>query len=234
MVSALKKKIIGSPGLYKLFVTIGNLKYFFLNSINTKGKGNTVDFGQSVLRKNVKVKITGSNNTVIIKDNCRLRNTTITINGNNNRICLEEKVMVYESSTFNVDGSNTYITIDRDTTIGSAKLFIGEGDTGIAIGEDCMLSRNITMNTSDYYSIIATETNERINPPKSIEIKNHVWIGNNVFVSKGAVIGNNCIIASLTYIETNSFENNTILGGIPAKHIKSGVTWSREKLPYKN
>lgn len=232
MNSALKRKIINHPLLYKGIVSLANIRYFFSNSSSLKGRNNQVVFKEGVLRKKVQIKIIGNNNTVTIHPNCRLKNTKITILGSNNSLTLGEKVMVYESGAFNFEGSNSYIEVGANTTIGSAILIIGEGNTGIKIGEDCMLSRDIVFNTSDYHSIISTITNKRINPPKSIEVKNHVWIGNGAYVSKGAEIGNNCIVASRAYVGGKKFEDHTILGGLPAKHLKDNINWSREKLPY--
>ena len=232
MNTELKRKILNHPTLYTLFVNIGNLRYFFKNTTSIKGRNNTVHFGAGVLRKKVRIKIIGHNNTLTIHPNCRLKNTTINIMGSNNHICLEEKIMVYEHAIFTIEGSDGSITVGNNTTIGSANLIIGEGNTSIAIGSDCMLSRDIVMNTSDYHSILSTVTHKRINPPKSIVVKNHVWIGNNAYISKGAVVGNNCIVASRAYVSSTSFEDHTILGGLPAKHLKGDINWSREKLPY--
>ena len=232
MNAALKRKIINHPFLYKGIVYLANIRYFLNNSSSVKGRNNIVIFKEGVLRKNVQIKIIGNNNTITIHPNCRLKNTKITIMGSNNQVTLGEKVMVYESASFDVEGSNTSVDIGKYTTIGSANFMIGESDTKINIGEDCMFSRNIILSTSDYHSIISLETNERINPPKDIIIKNHVWIGYNAYISKGASIGNNCVVASNAYVGGIKFEDHTILGGLPAKQLKDNINWSREKLPY--
>ena len=234
MNAALKRKIINHPLLYKGIVYLANIRYFLNNSSSVKGRNNIVIFKEGVLRKNVKIKIIRNNNTITIHPNCRLKNTKITIMGSNNQVTLGEKVMVYESASFDVEGSNTTVDIGKYTTIGSANFMIGESDTKINIGEDCMFSRNIILSTSDYHSIISLETNERINPPKDIIIKNHVWIGYNAYISKGASIGNNCVVASNAYVGGKKFEDHTILGGLPAKQLKDNINWSREKLPYEN
>ena len=233
MNSALKRKIINHPLLYKGIVYLANIRYFFNNFSSVKGRNNIVTFKEGMLRKKVQIKIMGHNNTVTIHPNCRLKNTKIIILGSNNCLTLGEKVMVYESASFELEGSNTSINIGKNTTIGSANFMIGESDTNINIGEDCMLSRNIILSTSDYHSIISLETKERINPPKNITIKNHVWIGYSAYISKGAIIGNNCIVASHAYVGGKKFKDHTILGGLPAKQLRENINWSREKLPFK-
>ncbi|MGB4448625.1 MAG: hypothetical protein WBI92_11390 [Cloacibacterium sp.] len=233
MNAALKRKIINHPLLYKGIVSLANIRYFFSNLSSVKGRNNRIIFKEGVLRKKVQIKIMGHNNTVTIHPNCRLKNTKIIILGSNNCLTLGEKVMVYESASFELEGSNTSINIGKNTTIGSANFMIGESDTNINIGEDCMLSRNIILSTSDYHSIISLETKERINPPKNITIKNHVWIGYSAYISKGAIIGNNCIVASHAYVGGKKFKDHTILGGLPAKQLRENINWSREKLPFK-
>ena len=233
MNAALKRKIINHPLLYKGIVSLANIRYFFSNLSSVKGRNNRIIFKEGVLRKKVQIKIMGHNNTVTIHPNCRLKNTKIIILGSNNCLTLGEKVMVYESASFELEGSNTSINIGKNTTIGSANFMIGESDTNINIGEDCMLSRNIILSTSDYHSIISLETKERINPPKNITIKNHVWVGYSAYISKGAIIGNNCIVASHAYVGGKKFKDHTILGGLPAKQLRENINWSREKLPFK-
>ncbi len=233
MNSALKRKIINHPLLYKGIVYLANIRYFFNNYSSVKGRNNIITFKEGVLKKKVQIKIIGNNNSVTIHSNCRFKNTKIIILGSNNCLTFGEKVMVYESASFELEGSNTSINIGKNTTIGSANFMIGESDTNINIGEDCMLSRNIILSTSDYHSIISLETKERINPPKNITIKNHVWIGYSAYISKGAIIGNNCIVASHAYVGGKKFKDHTILGGLPAKQLRENINWSREKLPFK-
>ncbi len=233
MNSALKRKIINHPLLYKGIVYLANIRYFFNNYSSVKGRNNIITFKEGVLKKKVQIKIIGNNNSVTIHSNCRFKNTKIIILGSNNCLTFGEKVMVYESASFELEGSNTLVNIGKNTTIGSANFMIGESDTNINIGEDCMLSRNIILSTSDYHSIISLETKERINPPKNITIKNHVWIGYSAYISKGAIIGNNCIVASHAYVGGKKFKDHTILGGLPAKQLRENINWSREKLPFK-
>ena len=55
---------------------------------------------------------------------------------------------------------------------------------------------------------------------KPIRIGNDVWIGGNVTIMPGLTIGNNVVIAAGAVV-TKDVAPNTIVGGNPAKFIKS-------------
>lgn len=54
---------------------------------------------------------------------------------------------------------------------------------------------------------------------KEIFIGNNVWIASNVFIGKGVKISNGAIIASGSIV-VNDVEENTVVGGNPAKFLK--------------
>lgn len=228
--SNLKSKIIQNKFLYSIAVFFSNGMNFFSNSKSVKGRGNSVSIHNSVMFKKVKINVYGHNNKVFIKQNSRLKNTDITIKGDNNVIELGEKIMVYESCVFLMEGNNSSIQIGNKTTIGSASIFTGESNTSLQIGEDCMISRQVRMNTSDFHSILEADTNKRINPPGNIFIGNHVWIGREVIIHKDSKILNNTIIGIRSFVNKSFAESNIIVAGTPAKKLKTGVTWSRDKI----
>ncbi len=55
---------------------------------------------------------------------------------------------------------------------------------------------------------------------KPIVIKNGVWVAADSFIGPGVIIGNNAVIAARTVV-VKAVEENTIVGGNPAKIIKS-------------
>lgn len=54
---------------------------------------------------------------------------------------------------------------------------------------------------------------------KPIIISNDVWIGANCIITAGVKIGEGAVIAAGSVV-TKNVENNTIVGGVPAKFIK--------------
>lgn len=129
-----------------------------------------------------------------------------------------------------IEADNCNLLINDNTTVGSAKFQLGEKNTEIKIGKNCMLSRDIIINTSDFHSIIDLNTTVRINHSKSVNIGNHVWIGNGVYVNKGANINDDSIVAARSVVPGKMLESNSIIGGVPAKVIKEKVNWERKLL----
>ena len=57
---------------------------------------------------------------------------------------------------------------------------------------------------------------------KPVTIGDDVWMGGNVTILPGVTIGNNVIIAAGAVV-TKDVPSNTLVGGVPAKKIKSLV-----------
>lgn len=91
-------------------------------------------------------------------------------------------------------------------------------DKGLTIGNHCAISWNCTFMDTNAHKINGEDV------PKEIYIGNNVWIGAHVMVLKGAVIGNNCIVAAGSVV-TGKFADNVLIGGVPAKVIKENITW---------
>jgi acetyltransferase-like isoleucine patch superfamily enzyme len=102
-------------------------------------------------------------------------------------------------------------------------------NSSVRIGEDCMLANDIDIRTGDSHSVIDTQTGERLNFAGDIVIGRHVWIAPHTVVLKGVNIGENSIIATGAVV-TKSCEPGVIVGGNPARVIKTGVSWKRKRV----
>ncbi|MDE5570988.1 MAG: hypothetical protein K2I86_02895, partial [Prevotella sp.] len=52
-----------------------------------------------------------------------------------------------------------------------------------------------------------------------VRIVNNSWMGANVTILDGTIIGNGCIVAAGAVVK-GEFPNNVIIGGVPAKILK--------------
>ncbi len=104
---------------------------------------------------------------------------------------------------------------------------IDETNLGILVGDDVMVSSGVEFRPSDAHSIFEISTNKLINRGSDIVIGNHVWIGKNVLVGKGVKISSNSVVAAYSKVTNRFDDENIIVGGIPAKILKTGINWSR-------
>jgi len=177
--------------------------------------------------QNVTYDIVGDDNSVCVLENAHISNTTIFIRGNNNRLKIGTAVL-WSGGCFRFEGNNCVIEVGENTTASSAYLQAVESNRRIVVGKDCMLAVEIDMWTSDFHTILDINSLDRINPPKDIVIEDHVWIGAYVLLLKGVRLGSNSIIAARSVV-TKSIPANTEAAGIPAKPVREGVTWNRDK-----
>ena len=78
--------------------------------------------------------------------------------------------------------------------------------------------------------LMDADTGELLNDqPQGVLIGDHCWIGQGATFTKNAIIPANTVVG-LQSVVTKSFrEEFTALAGNPAKVIKKGVKWSRER-----
>ena len=86
------------------------------------------------------------------------------------------------------------------------------------------------MRTADPHLIYDCDTFERINSSKSILIGDHVWLGQNALILKGAAIGSGSILSAAAVLAGKNVSSNTIYAGNPARKIKEGIFFSGESV----
>ena len=123
-------------------------------------------------------------------------------------------------------GNNCTIEIGAKSMIGdNCYLSAKEERTNLIIKEDCGLSRNVKVMTSDGHPIF--QDSVRINPARDIVINKHTWIGDNVTILKGVSIGEGCVIGINSTV-VKAIPARTVAVGNPAKVVKENITWKAE------
>ncbi len=144
-------------------------------------------------------------------------------------------------------GSQATLIIENDFVIGDdiricvgsgANLVIGgkdrESASGVTarstilvnksliIGNDVLIAWDTFITDSDHHIIEGQEMSEET------VIEDHVWIAMGVKVLKGAKIGSHSIIASGAVVTKGEYPSRILLGGIPARVLKKGISdWHR-------
>jgi len=162
------------------------------------------------------------NNSLDISKKTKMNKCTITIKGRNNLLKIDEGTSL-RNVNIEIVGTNCSIQIGKNCLIGNnTYLSTKEDDIHIIIKDNCGLSRNIKIMTSDGHPIFSN--NIRCNNPKSIIIEKNVWITDNVTILKGVNIGENSVVGINSTL-TKSIPCNVIAAGNPATIIKNNITW---------
>lgn len=169
-----------------------------------EGRGCVVIVGKNVrLEANVFMQPEVTNATLEIADDCVIRGVIRFVGG---------------------DGAS--LRIGPRTTFNQVGMTSHEGGA-ITFGADCMLSTDIHMDASDMHPIYDRATGERLNPPRDIEVGDHVWLGARVLLLKGAKIGSGTIVGAGSMV-AGILPENVLAAGSPAKVVRENVVWTRE------
>ena len=196
---------------------------------NIEGKDNKIHYKNANLTQ-VSFDILGNNNSILIKDGARINKLMFFIRGDNHVIEIEENCLINHGGCFWFEDKNGYLRIGKNTTIESAHIAITEDNSSVNIGENCMLAHDIDIRTGDSHSIIDENTGKRTNLAKNIAIDNNVWIATRAILLKGIKLGQNSVVATGAIVTSANGEEGVIWAGNPARIVKHGISWSRERL----
>lgn len=171
---------------------------------------------------------------------------TITFEGHHNHVvigrestCNGLSILCRSHGTIHV-GDHVRLEALRVYLLAASKLIVGEhtafvGDASIAaheardvtIGHNCLIAGGVSFTVSDMHSIVDLDTGERVNLPRPIHVGHRVWLGTMSTLLKGTTIGDGSIVAANSLL-SGAVPANVLVGGIPAKVLRTNVTWCNE------
>ena len=125
---------------------------------------------------------------------------------------IDESVAVFTPLYINY-GKNT--KIGKNVFINFDCVFLDLG--GITIEDNVLIAPRVNL-LSEGHPI--SPDNRQSLTVGHIHIKNNAWIGANATIAQGVTIGKNSIVAAGSVV-TNDVPDNVVVGGIPAKIIKT-------------
>lgn len=206
-----------------------------------EGNGNVTHIGmrdrsvndKKIIGSKVRVNIDGNSNIVNLIDIFNVRYDS-DISGDNNKVYVGK---VIRAATLRVIMPYKYnyreLSIEDAVSFGDCQFILLGNNRKIHIGKNCMLSIRIWIKTTDQHPIYDLETNERVNAEQDVIIGDNVWIGQDVYVSKGSVIPSGCIVGAKSFVNKVFTQENCVIAGIPAKVVKENVRWE-ESFPTEN
>ncbi len=174
--------------------------------VSIEGDGNTISVGAGCRFTDLKIMMVGDGHRLVIGRSCRLRG----------KLKLEDR-----------EGN---IVIGDAVTMENAYLGVYDVGISLVIGDDCMFAEQVGVRGGDMHSIVDEQSGRRINPSKNIEIGKHVWLGRGVTVLKGARIGEHVVVGAHGLV-TGALPPHSLCVGSPAKPVRTGITWCRDRLP---
>lgn len=239
------------------YVYLGNIPYSILHDSDDyfeDSYGNKIIFEQNEEKRKSRINCSGItfcgfNSKVIIPTDCKIA-SGFRLHMNSNAVFkvgsgsyLDGKFCIDNNGLFQC-GRQCGFEANGSNWVYSAKIEIGDGFTtepnvtiyadcaSIFIGDDCMVSKNVTLRTHDGHSIFDMETGKRINHWKrecgteDIRIGNHVWLGMDSTIMYRSEIEEGSIVGAHSLVKSK-FPKHVIIAGIPAKVIRRNVAWSR-------
>ncbi|ABG60139.1 acetyl transferase [Cytophaga hutchinsonii ATCC 33406] len=115
-----------------------------------------------------------------------------------------------------------YIHIGNNVGIGEFAYLGGGG--GLEIGDDCIIGQYLSCHPENHnYDSVDTLIRHQGVSRQGIVIGKNCWIGSKVTILDGVHIGNNCVIAAGAVV-TKSVPDNSVVGGVPARVLKSRIS----------
>ena len=113
------------------------------------------------------------------------------------------------------------------TAIGCSLELEGTGRVA-AIGDDALISSGVWIRNHDMHAIVDMRTGKTMNkPPVDTIVERHVWIGQNALLLNCQRIGAGSIVGAQSLVK-NDVGEFLAVGGVPARVIRSEVSWGRD------
>ena len=193
-----------------------------------RGRDNTFQAGGAKL-SNVELDILGDRNRIMVGEDSTLINLKFHVRGSDHVIDIGKNCRVTRGGSFWIEDDGCELRIGRGTTMVEVHVAVTEPGSKVVIGEECMFANDIDIRTGDSHSILDSATGRRINFAENVRIGNHVWVASHAVILKGVEIGENSVVAAGAIV-TKSCEAGSLLAGNPAKAIKTGIDWKRERI----
>jgi acetyltransferase-like isoleucine patch superfamily enzyme len=199
----------------------------FIMPLNIIGDAtaNHLDIDPSWAKARINIKFEGQGSRVVIGPQSHISASTVLdltlVDGSSVRIAgggyLGGKTVIFARYGSEID-------IGHGVRSNNSLTILAHERSLVTMGEGCLIASNVNIYTSDMHSIIDVATGARINPAANVAIGARVWLGREAWVMKGVSIGAGSIVAGRAVV-TRDVGENTLSAGVPARDIRTGVTW---------
>lgn len=198
-------------------------------SIGSKASISSKDSSSVVIRRNVKIGTECSISTtmtsnLVIGEKTGIGEQSSIRTDYHSFIGIGKKLMIGDKCRIGA-GDGGSIQIGNDTTINSY-FYLGAAASKVSIGEDCMFSIFVKMNTGSH-TLYDNVTGENITHRDGITLGNHVWVGMGATFVDGCTVGDGSVIGASSVV-TKDIPSNVTCAGNPVRVLRENVIWERE------
>jgi acetyltransferase-like isoleucine patch superfamily enzyme len=120
---------------------------------------------------------------------------------------------------------NCKVLIGDNTSANGIMIICADSD--FITGSDCMFSSGILIQSADQHGLVDLKTGEIFNHKnRQIILGDHVWLGRNSTLMPDVNVGNGSIVGTGAIV-TSDIPEKAIAVGVPARIVRTDVTWSR-------
>jgi acetyltransferase-like isoleucine patch superfamily enzyme len=190
------------------------------------GHGNAIHETDAILRR-VTFELDGDGHQVHIGRGARVTNTLIRMSGRGHILRIGAGVTM-NGGQFDFYDTGCEIAVGDRSMIYEAEFGVTEGGN-ITVGEDCLFSTGVDLRNGDSHSILSADSRSRINPAADVVVGDRVWLGARVMLLKGATVGADSVLGAGSIV-TGAVPAGCAAVGAPARVVREGITWTKERL----
>ncbi|WP_331297288.1 acyltransferase [Methylobacterium hispanicum] len=168
-----------------------------------------------------------SGNLVVIEPSPYV-NGRIAFRRNDGTVILCEAEYAHLNVDFIAHGGALYV--GPKCYIGGVTAWVGGPGQAMLFGEDCMTGWDVKLRTADFHGVFDLSSRTVVNEPEHTIVGPHVWLAHDVLVMKGARIGAGTTVGARSTV-VRSLPPRSLAVGVPAKVVRSGVSWSKSDQP---
>jgi acetyltransferase-like isoleucine patch superfamily enzyme len=129
-------------------------------------------------------------------------------------------------------GSESSIVFNGGVTATRCAIVDARNGGSIVAEPDQLWAANVYVATDDMHRLADQATGARLNPfGAHIKLGRHVWLGRDVTVTGHAEIGDGVVVGMQSMVRGQKIPPNTAVGGVPARVLREGITWSKDDVP---
>lgn len=181
-------------------------------------------------RLRIRISASAANNLIVFGPNCQAYGD-ILISGSNNSVFFSGEDGGAGLYNISINSNNSCFYLGRGGTSNGLSIFIAGDSSSVSIGEGVLVAHDVKIYTSDMHALFDATSGDWINPPASVVIEPHVWLGRQCTIMKGSHIGFGSVIG-LGSVLSGKFEKRVVAAGVPARIIRRNTTWVMPNYPY--